>query len=282
MATTQTFDETATRVHRVTGGGGVQLHVEETGNRAGRPVLFLHGISQNRLTWSKQMYSDLARDHRLVAMDLRGHGDSDRPADAYGDSAMWARDVDAVIRSLGLERPILTGWSYAGMVVCDYLRHCGEDAVGGVHLVGAASRLGEPATPFLGPRFVALLPGLCSADVDESAASLEAFMAIMTSEKLSPEDSYFFLGFNTVVPPHVRRALLSRTVDNDDLLARLGTPVLVTHGLEDAVVLPSMGEHNAHVIPRARASYYAGVGHAPFWEAPYRFNAELRGFAASL
>jgi pimeloyl-ACP methyl ester carboxylesterase len=43
-----------------------------------------------------------------------------------------------------------------------------------------------------------------------------------------------------------------------------------------------MAEHNARVIPRARTSYYAGTGHATFWEDPGRFNAELRGFAASL
>jgi non-heme chloroperoxidase len=282
MAMAQTSDTTETRTHRVTGAGGVQLHVEETGNRAGRPVLFLHGVSQNRLAWRKQLHSDLTDDLRLVAMDLRGHGASDHPADAYRDSAAWAQDVHAVISSLGLQRPILSGWSYAGVVICDYLRHYGHDAVSGIHLVDATSRLGKPALPFLGPRFVSLIPGLCSLDVDESTAALEAFMTTLTSEKLAPEDFYLFLGYNTVVPPHVRRDLLSRTVDNDDLLARLDTPVLITHGLEDTVVLPSMAQHHTRVIPHARASYYPGVGHATFWEDPDRFNAELRGFAASL
>jgi non-heme chloroperoxidase len=282
MTTAPTTDPTQTRIRRVTGAGGLQLRVDETGNPAGRPVLFLHGVSQNRLAWRKQLHSDLADDHRLLAMDLRGHGASDRPADAYKDSAAWANDVDAVIKSLNLERPILSGWSYGGVVICDYLRHCGQDEVGGIHLVSATSRLGEPALRFLGPQFVSLVPGLCSLDVDESTATLEAFMMTLTSEKMSPEDFYFFLGHNAVVPPRVRRGLLSRTVDNDDLLARLDVPVLVTQGLEDAVVLPSMAEHHARVIPHARASYYAGVGHATFWEDPDRFNAELRGFAASL
>ena len=43
-----------------------------------------------------------------------------------------------------------------------------------------------------------------------------------------------------------------------------------------------MADHNASIIPHAKTSYYSHVGHAPFWEAPDRFNAELRIFAASL
>ena len=79
-------DEIAVRTHQVSGGGGVQLHVEETGNRSGQPVLFIHGLSQSGLAWHRQLHSELARDLRLVALDLRGHGESERPADAYGDS----------------------------------------------------------------------------------------------------------------------------------------------------------------------------------------------------
>ncbi|HEY6743342.1 MAG TPA: alpha/beta fold hydrolase [Lapillicoccus sp.] len=78
------------RSHRVPGGNGVALQVEETGNHEGRPVLFVHGISQCRLAWSRQLRSALGRDLRLVAMDLRGHGLSEKPRDDYGDPAVWA------------------------------------------------------------------------------------------------------------------------------------------------------------------------------------------------
>jgi hypothetical protein len=106
MAMMQAVNESAVRAHRITGGGGVQLHVEETGNPSGRPVLFIHGLSQSHLAWNRQMHSDLTRDLRMVAIDLRGHGESERPVGAYGDSALWADDVHAVITSLDLERPI--------------------------------------------------------------------------------------------------------------------------------------------------------------------------------
>jgi non-heme chloroperoxidase len=71
------------KTHKITGGGSVLLHVVETGNQRGRPIVFLHGVSQSSLTWNLQMSSSLADAHRLVAMDLRGHGLSDKPHDAY-------------------------------------------------------------------------------------------------------------------------------------------------------------------------------------------------------
>src|SRR5262245_36939761 len=98
------------KTQKITGGGGVQLHVVEAGNPDGRPILFLHGFSQSGLAWSRQLDSELARDHHLVAMDLRGHGLSDKPRDAYGDSRMWADDVRAVIDSLNLDHAVLCGW----------------------------------------------------------------------------------------------------------------------------------------------------------------------------
>jgi len=108
--------------HKIVGGGGIQFHLvetdnaetgnAETGNSSGRPILFIHGFSQCWRTWDRQMNSDLANDHRLVAMDMRGHGLSDKPRDAYADSKLWADDVNAAIQTLQLDRPVLCGWSY--------------------------------------------------------------------------------------------------------------------------------------------------------------------------
>src|SRR4029453_6401033 len=150
------------RSHRVAGGTGVALHVEETGNPEGRPALFMHGFSQSRLARDRQLRSDLGHDLRLVAMDLRGHGLSEKPRDAYADPSAWAADIHAVVTALGLERQIFCGWSYGGVVIADYLRSHGERSVSGIVLVGAISRLGDPVMPFLGEDFVATLPGMVS------------------------------------------------------------------------------------------------------------------------
>ena len=97
--------------HKITGGGGIQLHLVETGKSTGRPILFIHGFSQCWLAWSRQMSSDLAADYRLVAMDMRGHGLSDKPPEGYTDSRLWADDVNSSIQALRLDHPILCGWS---------------------------------------------------------------------------------------------------------------------------------------------------------------------------
>jgi pimeloyl-ACP methyl ester carboxylesterase len=133
------------KTHTIRGGGGVQLYLIETGNPSGRPILFLHGFSQCRLTWSRQLHSDLTNDLRLVAMDLRGHGLSEKPREGYGDSKLWADDVNAVIQGLDLKHPILSGWSYGPLVILDYIRHYGEDAIGGINFVGGISKLGSEA-----------------------------------------------------------------------------------------------------------------------------------------
>jgi pimeloyl-ACP methyl ester carboxylesterase len=268
--------------YRVTSSDGTALHVQETGNPAGRPVLFIHGYSQSRLAWNKQLHSDLARDLRLVALDLRGHGLSDKPRDAYTDSQLWADDVKAVIDALNLEMPILSGWSYGGVVICDYLQYYGDARLGGVQFVASVTRLGEPVMPFLGKRFVDCIPGFFSTDVETSAQALQTFMQICAYGGPKPEDFYFFLGYNTIVPPFVRQGLFSRTLNYDDLLPTLAKEALFVHGVEDEIVLHAMSEANVCLTPRARLSSYPQVGHAPFWEAPARFNAELKDFAASL
>ena len=67
------------KVHTVTGGAGLRLHVREWGKEDAPSILFIHGWSQNHLCWKNQYESMLAEDFRLVALDLRGHGMSEAP-----------------------------------------------------------------------------------------------------------------------------------------------------------------------------------------------------------
>src|SRR5215472_14628085 len=157
------------KTHRVTGGGGIQLHIVETGNSRGRPILFIHGTSQCWLQWDRQLNSSLAETNLLIALDMRGHGLSDKPRDAYGDSKLWADDINAVISSLKLDHPVLTGWSYGPLVILDYIRHYGEDQISGMHIIGGITKLGsDEAMSLLSAEFLSLVPQLFSADVETS------------------------------------------------------------------------------------------------------------------
>jgi pimeloyl-ACP methyl ester carboxylesterase len=266
--------------YTVTGGGGLQLHVQATGNPNGKAILFIHGFSQCRLAWNKQMHSDLAHDFHLIAMDIRGHGLSDKPRDVYGDSKLWADDVHAVITTLGLDQPVLSGWSYGGAIISDYVHFYGEDHIAGTNWVGAVSRLGEPLLQagFIGADFLATAPGFFVENVDESVAALQKFLRLCVHAEPAPEDFYFFLGYNVIVPPHVRLGLFSRHLNHDPVIERMRKPMLLSYGEQDAIVLLSMGQHIAGLAKHARLSVYPQVGHAPFWEAPERFNRELREF----
>jgi pimeloyl-ACP methyl ester carboxylesterase len=107
------------------------------------------------------------------------------------------------------------------------------------------------------------------------------FLRACTVRPLSDHDWSTALSWNMVVPAEVRGALFARGTDAHDVLSRLSIPVLVTHGLADAIVLPSMGEYVLGVCRTARASWYEEVGHLPFVEDAARFDRELAEFVDS-
>lgn len=273
-----------TATYEVRGGADVRLHVREWGDRGGRPILFIHGWSASHLCWARQLRGRLAESFRLVAFDNRGHGMSDKPLDAgsYQDPRLWADDVAAVIEQLELDRPVLVAWSYGGFIVTDYLRVYGADRIGAVDLVGAAVVLEPPGFDRIGPGFLENAPDACRPDLATNIAAIRRFLGVCTAEPLSQDDWGAALGWNMVVPPEVRGALISRHIDGDDVLSGLSVPVLVTHGRADTIVLPSMAEHVLDVCHTARPSWYEGVGHMPFVEDQPRFDRELAALTTGL
>jgi non-heme chloroperoxidase len=268
------------RTHTIAGGAGLRLHVREWGEHTAPPLLFVHGWSQSHLSWSHQWSGGLEDEFRVVALDLRGHGLSEKPMGTgpYTDAQLWADDIAAVIRELALDRPVLVGWSYGGLVLSDYVRAYGEAAISGLHYVAAAVML-KPGTPHIGPGFNDHAAGATSASLSDNIRAMRGFVSACTARPMSPEDRETALCFNMLVPARVRAALTEREVDSDDVLRSLTAPVLVAQGEADRVVLPSMARHILGVCPNAQASWYPDVGHAPFLEDPDRFNQELAAFA---
>lgn len=94
---------------------GARLHYLDWGDRAAAPVVFLHGASAHAHWWDFTLPALAAR-YRCVALDLRGHGASGRPADGDYRLATHAGDVHALCAALGLRRPALVGHSFGGFV----------------------------------------------------------------------------------------------------------------------------------------------------------------------
>jgi len=265
--------------HMIDGGGGVQLHAVETGNPKGRPILFIHGFSQCGMSWSRQLSSDLADTFRLVTLDLRGHGLSEKPLASYGDSRLWADDVHAVIRALDLDHPVLCGWSYGPLVILDYIRHYGEDGIRGANFIGGITKMGsDEAASVLTADFLGLIPGFFSTDAQESVAALTSLVRMCFARELSDEEFYLMMGFNVSVPPYVRQGLFSRSFDNDDLLPKIRRHVLITHGDADAVVSLAVIEKQMKLISNTQTHVMANAGHACFWDEPAAYNQRLRKF----
>jgi non-heme chloroperoxidase len=266
----------------VVGGGGVKLAVTDTGPESGaQPILFMHGLSQSRMLWARQFDSFLADRYRLVAFDLRGHGDSEKPREGYREREPWAEDVAAVIDQLELERPLVVAWSYAGLVLCDYLSVHGDGALGGIVLIGAASRVGVPGA--LEDVLPDALPEGFTSEADEEAiAAVVAFTRTLTFYPLPASQFAWVVGLSAFTPGRVRAALLDRELENDRYLEAIGVPTLVLHGGGDIQISPSAGRRVAGLIPGASHIEYASTGHAPFWEQAARTNSDLAKFADSI
>lgn len=97
---------------RVTVADGVALNVAVGG--AGSPVVLLHGFPQTHLMW-RHVAVDLAADHTVICPDLRGYGESDKPADGYAKRTM-AADVVALAKTLGHDRFALAGHDRGALV----------------------------------------------------------------------------------------------------------------------------------------------------------------------
>ena len=104
------------KTYQIEGSGGVPISVAEVGERGTPGILLIHGNGQSYLSWHRQLESDLAATHHIVAFDLRGHGNSGKPAspEAYNRACIWAEDIEAVMAATGLERPVMVGWSRGG------------------------------------------------------------------------------------------------------------------------------------------------------------------------
>jgi pimeloyl-ACP methyl ester carboxylesterase len=267
---------------RVTTPDGVSVSVGEWGNPAGPEILLIHGQAQSVLSFNRQTDSELARDFRIVAYDLRGHGLSDKPSDPafYQDSRRWADELHAVIAAKRLRKPVIAGWSMGGRVLRQYLIHYGDAALGGINFL-ATRPIEDPSV--VGPASKAYHADTRT-DLQGRIAANVAFLRACYAKQPDARDFETALAFNFMVPLHVRDAIAGWATDPDAVrkaFAKITVPTLVTHGRRDALILPHAAAMTAAAIKGATVSYYDDCGHAPFYEDAARYNRELAEFASA-
>jgi len=266
---------------RVMTPDGLGIDAQIWGNAEGPEILFVHGMLQCHLSWTKQVRSTLAEQFCLVTYDFRGHGGSDQLLDPsyYNDSARFADELHAVMQAAELKRPILVGWSFGTRIVADYLLKFGSDQLAGVNFVAPAI---SPNPDHYGPGVKKL--GLArDPDFAKSIRGNREFLRACFFKEPTQDEFETMLAYNTSVPREIRRWFGRPASDTESvqrLLGSLAVPVLISHGLEDQVILPELSRWLGTVIPKAKLSFYQESGHAPFFEAADQFNRELEVFAA--
>jgi non-heme chloroperoxidase len=267
-------------LHHIRGHGGVNLAVRVVGPASAPPVVLLHGWASSGAVWSAQFADPLLNaTFRLIAVDLRGHGESEIPSDGYQNSAVWAEDIEAVLRFAG-SPALVIGWSYGGLVITDYLRQHGTEGIAGIVLVGAITEIGRGRQGArVGPVMQAALPKGLAEDPQVAVPALTEFVRGMTHQPLPGELVQHAIGDCLRVPPKVRTALFRRDVASTDVLAAINVPTLIAHGRLDGVVDPTVAEYVVRKIPGARLRWFHG-GHMPFAEHVREFDAMLLEFVS--
>lgn len=255
---------------------GVNISTQEWGNPDGPEIIFIHGFLQSHLSWWKQITdSMLAKKFRMITFDLPGHGGSDKPCDqaVFNTGAHYADMLDAVITASRMKKPVLVGWSYGTRVVCDYLIRYGDSHIGGINFVGSA----VSSDPKLRGPVSGFSAGVLSADLVQGLKATREFDRSCFHTPPSEADLDQLTAISMMVPSKIRQ-WMNRPAFYEEALKAIRVQVLVTHGVEDQIVLLSLAKYVVKTVPHAQASFYENVGHSVFWEAPGRFNRELTAF----
>lgn len=129
---------------------GIRIRIRYRTGGTGRPLVLLHGSPQTALSWRK-LIPLLSADHMIVAPDLRGHGDSDKPDTGYQAQTM-VEDVRQLVEHLRLGSVDMVGHDLGGIVAYAY----------GAQHMDDVRRLGIMEAPILGVPSPTLEPVLAS------------------------------------------------------------------------------------------------------------------------
>jgi non-heme chloroperoxidase len=255
---------------------GVPLYFEEHGE--GKPIVLVSGWTITTRFWERQV-ADLGRDHRVVALDLRGSGNSGKTPDRHSLAA-YADDLDELLRFLDLRDVTLVGWAMGVSVSVHYLvAHGGERASGFVWVDHSPHFFTEPDWPY------GLFGDFSPRQLDETIHRLRHDRPAVTRELLdvmfaSPADWMYCELLKT--PTEVAAAMLAAVafVDLRPLLERLDLPVLLVNGRR-SVVPCDVGGWLEKQLPQARRVVLEQAAHGPFWDDPAGFDDALREFVSS-
>lgn len=289
---------TDVRTHWVDTHDGGVIHVKDTedphlsnGDRAGRPVLLLHGVTLQWWVWAPTI-AVLRRRHRVLAWDMRGHGESRAGSDGATIDAC-AEDLKAVLESLDLHDVIVVGHSMGGMLLGKfsdkYRSVLAQRVAGRVFLATSAATVSINA---LRGVMVALAGRLEARHLAGKGAiyGWKRSDASMGLTKLA-----FGPGATAAMVDDVRSMV--ETIDRDVLmsasrslaahdvrasLAEVDGATLVVVGEKDLLTPPTHARGLEACIKGAELVTLPGIGHQVMQEAPDELAAAIEAFDSRL
>jgi len=248
---------------------GTPIAYDDTGS--GPPIVLVHGITENRRAWDPLVapLTQMHDGHRVVTVDLRGHGESG--INAPYDLATMAGDVAAVLTHLGIEAPTLIGHSLGGTVVSAYASALPVTVVVNVdqslQLAAFQADL-KVAAPMLGDeRFEAVISQL----FDNLAGALGGSERERIEDLRRPRQDVVLGIWSAVIDSEI--AELEALVEST--MGGVTVPYLSLHGTDPgdgyAAWLGSM-------MPNATVEVWPDLGHYPHLVSPDRFIARVDEF----
>jgi pimeloyl-ACP methyl ester carboxylesterase len=264
-------------------GGGLRVHVRDTGPRDAPVLVLLHGSNASLHTW-EPWAKRLQTGYRVVRFDLPGHGlTGPNPSGRY-DSAAFLDAIDRTVRALGITRFALAGNSMGGGFAWRYAS-AHPDKVSALILVdasGAPSR--EPVELPLAFR-IARAPVLrdIAAVITPRSLIADGLRRSVTNQGVVTE-AMIDLYWNLLRYPGNRAATMARFGEpyapaTPAELARLTMPTLILWGADDKLIPAGNARWFADNIPgAARPIVYPATGHLPMEERPDRSARDVVRF----
>ena len=264
--------------------GGLRLHYAEWGGHAGPAVLLLHGFAQSGRSFDFVSLS-LCDRFRVVALDLRGHGDSDWSPNADYRRSSHVADVATVVEELGLAPVAVVGLSLGGTV--GYLLAASRpQLVRSLVIVDIAPRV-EPAGVLRVTGFVE--GGDSFASLEEMVSSVRSFRPGRTDEQLLgsvlrnarrlPDGTYTWKYDPAMRRPEARpKAGPEEEALLWDALRAIACPTLVVRGAESDIVSPASINEMVRIIPNARGIGVPSAGHLVPGDNPAGFIEAIGPF----
>ena len=271
--------------------GGHVIAYLEAGPADGAPVILLHGLASDADTWDKAIGPLAQHGLRVIAMDLLGHGASDKPTGRYLLTD-FAVSLEQFLDALGIASATLCGHSFGGAIAMFFgSRH--PDRVARVVLVSAGG-LGREVHPVLRAAALPVAPALLRAALRPRLRSLYRRPGLHRALGLTPENivnlrraaralgseagqASFFAALRGVIAPSGQR-----TASAEMRAFAERVPMLLVWNEGDPVIPLAHAEaHAARAEPYSKLVVFPSRGHEPHRRSAQRFADEVAAFVSA-